>query len=80
VSEQFEMIVATYGYPYEGIQMSREAAQRLADTLPGKNIVAAHIQYRIISTRLEDDPTNPLQGKVIAVCQEIVRPGPEETK
>ena len=96
MSEQFEVQVASYGYDFGAIRMNKETAQKyaeqlvgqqLADLLPGALGQQLRSQgfipirmLRVISTRLEDDPANPLQGKVMAVCQEIWRAGPEETK
>lgn len=96
MSEQIEVQVASYGYDFGAIRMNKETAQKYAEQLVGQEVadllpgsIGAQLRVqgfvpirmlRVLSTRLEDDPTNPLQGKVIAICQEIRRPGPQEVK
>lgn len=84
MSRSFEKAIASYGYWVEGVFMTKVAAQKFAEQMIGSTVdgspLAPARQFRIIDTWLEDDFDDPGKGKVIATCQEIGRPGPQEVK
>lgn len=76
-----EITLATYGQMHESVQMTREAAEHYARTMIGRSVQypanyvvvpgnrQAWNQFRVISTRLEDDnPSDPTKGRVVAIC------------
>jgi hypothetical protein len=83
VSKPFEKVIATYGYwpCTQGIFMTKGAAQKFAEqmidaTVDGSPLVPSK-QFRVISTRMDDDPADSSKGCVIAICQEIQRTSPQ---
>ena len=85
---ELEIVIATYGVPGH-ISFKRDVAEKFAQQYMGSLVNehgqrvsphSEHARYRMVSYRMEDDPTDPCKGQVIAVCQEIQRPGPQETK
>lgn len=74
---QFETVIATYGHMHQGRWMSRQIAENIAEQLARLSQAAPlspDQMFRIVSARLEDDnPTDPTVGRVIAICEPLVR-------
>ncbi len=80
---QFEAIIGHYANDWQPPVMPRYQAELLAENSKGKIIPAPlsekpgvyfytlDVPWRIVSTRLEDDPTNSAKGRVIAICEPV---------
>jgi hypothetical protein len=72
--KKFEGAIASYGYPVNGVILSREAAEILATQLPGRVVdnvfgIGYAKQWRVLSARIEEREEG--KGVVIASCEVI---------
>lgn len=67
-----EVQIAVYGYFENGVSMVRSSAEKWAEQVVGSMFgLPFSGQFRIISTRLEDDPTDRSKGQVFATYQAV---------
>ena len=77
---QYEQVILHYGFPaftLNDVVPTRETAEEYAAMLIGHKVsdfdpeTATVSSGRVIYTYLEASPDNPLQGRVMAVCEPL---------